>query len=577
MKKIISLFVSIVLMLSLVACSSTTESTEQILTGEGSIGFGGEPVKVTVTVNDGKITAITSEHKETETIGGVAIEALTDEIIETQNIALDAVASATVTTDAFLSSVTAALESGGLSPEDFMNTSAQTAEKTAETKEVDLVIVGAGGAGITAAIEATQAGKSVLVLEKMPFAGGNTVRATGGMNAAETSVQAELEIEDSIQTFIDDTYTGGYEVGNLDLITTMAENSAEAIDWLAEIGAPLPEVSFSGGATNKRIHRPEGGAGVGDYLVTNLMEVVEELNIEILYNTTATEVVMTEGAATGVLASSNDTDYTVNAKAVILATGGFGANSELFTEYRPDLEGFVTTNHSGALGEGIVMAQAVGASLTDIEQVQIHPTVHQESTIMITESVRGGGAILVNQTGDRFINELDTRDVVSAAILEQEGGYAYLVFDQQVRDGLSAIEKYVDNGLTYEAQTIEELAALIGADAANLSASVESWNTAVDTQVDEAFGRTTGMDVKAEVAPYYAIQIAPGVHHTMGGVTINTSAEVISTEGDVIPGLYAAGEVTGGIHGGNRIGGNAVTDIIVFGRIAAASANEYIG
>ncbi len=576
MKKILSLLISSALMLSLVACSTETASAEQTLTGEDANGFGGN-LSVTLTVKDGVITELSSEHAETPTIGGVAIDNLIAEILETQNVNPDVVAGATVTTDAFLAALNAALATGGLSAEDFAAASSETGEKTAETKEVDLVIVGAGGAGITAAIEATQAGKSVLVLEKMPFAGGNTVRATGGMNAAETSVQAELEIEDSIQTFIDDTYTGGYEVGNLDLITTMAENSAEAIDWLAEIGAPLPEVSFSGGATNKRIHRPEGGAGVGDYLVTNLMEVVEELNIEILYNTTATEVVMTEGAATGVLASSNDTDYTVNAKAVILATGGFGANSELFTEYRPDLEGFVTTNHSGALGEGIVMAQAVGASLTDIEQVQIHPTVHQESTIMITESVRGGGAILVNQTGDRFINELDTRDVVSAAILEQEGGYAYLVFDQQVRDGLSAIEKYVDNGLTYEAQTIEELAALIGADAANLSASVESWNTAVDTQVDEAFGRTTGMDVKAEVAPYYAIQIAPGVHHTMGGVTINTSAEVISTEGDVIPGLYAAGEVTGGIHGGNRIGGNAVTDIIVFGRIAAASANEYIG
>ena len=220
------------------------------------------------------------------------------------------------------------------------------------------------------------------------------------------------------------------------------------------------------------------------------------------------------------------------------------------------------------------MAQAVGADLVDIEQIQLHPTVEQTTSMLITEGVRGDGAILVNQKGKRFINEMETRDVVSAAELEQEGCYAYVVFDQRLRDGLKAIEKYVKNGLTVDAETPEALAEKIGCDPAVFAKTLSDWNGYVAAKNDPDFGRATGMEEDLSVAPFYAIKIAPGIHHTMGGVKIDTLTHVMDTEGNVIPNLYACGEVTGGVHGGNRIGGNAVADIVVFGRIAGTQASE---
>jgi fumarate reductase flavoprotein subunit len=236
----------------------------------------------------------------------------------------------------------------------------------------------------------------------------------------------------------------------------------------------------------------------------------------------------------------------------------------------------VTTNAPGATGDGILMAQALGADLVDIEQIQLHPTVEQSTSMLITESVRGDGAILVNQKGERFTNELLTRDAVSAAELEQEGQYAWIIFDQNLRDHLKAIEKYVKANLTKQGDTIEALAAELEIDPATLAKTLSDWNEIVKNQRDTQFGRTTGMNADLTTAPYYAIKVAPGIHHTMGGIRIDTKARVINTEGKPIPGLFAAGEVCGGVHGGNRLGGNAVADIVIFGRIAAQSAFDYL-
>ena len=449
------------------------------------------------------------------------------------------------------------------------------AEKKNEELKTDIVIIGAGGAGMTAAINAKQAGKDVILLEKMPYAGGNTTKATGGMNAAETHYQAEQGIDDSVEQFVEDTMEGGHNINDRDLVETMAENSAEGIDWLDSIGAPLPKVSFSGGATNARIHAPEDGSGVGAYLVTSMLKKVNELGIDVMYNTKATELISQDGTVTGVKAESHDTNYTINAKAVILATGGFGNNEDMIVQYREDLKGTVTTSAPGITGDGIVMAEEVGADLVDIDQIQLHPTVEQKTSMLITESVRGDGAILVNQDGKRFTDELLTRDVVSAAELEQPGSYAYIIFDQRLREGLKATEKYISTGITVEGETIEDLAEKIDVDPKTLAETLSNWNKYVADKNDPDFGRTTGMEMDLSQAPYYAIKIAPGIHHTMGGVHIDTSAKVIDTDGNAIPGLFAAGEVVGGVHGGNRIGGNAVADIVVFGKIASDSAVEW--
>ena len=586
MKKIICLLLTLMMAASVTAASSeaqpeanlftpgTYEASEQGLLSE---------IKVQVTVNENEITNVLIDASgETPELGGAAAGKLAEAILNAQTPNVDTLSGATVSSDAIIKAATAALTEAGADIavlDANRRDQGDGAEKVKEDKTVDteIVIIGAGGAGMTAAIMAQQAGRDFVILEKMPYVGGNTTKATGGMNAAETHYQKEQGIRDSKALFAADTMKGGHALNDPKLVAMLANCSADAIDWLDSIGADLPKISFSGGASVNRIHAPADGSGVGSYLVDRFSAKLAELGVEVLLETEATELLTdAEGKITGVKAVSPDANYTFNCKAVILASGGFGANEEMYTQYRPDLKGTVTTNAPGATGDGIIMAQKLGADLVDIEQIQLHPTVEQTTSMLITESVRGDGAILVNQQGERFVNELLTRDAVSAAELAQEGHYAYIIFDQQLRDGLKAIEKYVKANLTVQADTIEGLAEQLGIEPATLAKTLSDWNEIVKNQRDTQFGRTTGMNADLSTAPYYAIKIAPGIHHTMGGIKIDTAAQVINTDGKPIPGLFAAGEVTGGVHGGNRLGGNAVADIVIFGRIAAQSAIDYI-
>ena len=491
---------------------------------ETGTGFGGE-ITVTTTVSENKIedVQITGDH-ETENIGTFAVQMLGERILAAQSPNVDALTGATVTSNAILGAFKKTLTAAGADMSAFAPAEDKgKALKKYEDLTTDIVIIGAGGAGMTAAINATQAGKDVILVEMMPYAGGNTTKATGGMNAAETHYQKEQGIEDSVEQFVEDTMKGGHDINDRDLVTIMAENSAAGIDWLDSIGAPLPKISFSGGATNQRIHAPEDGSGVGAYLVTALLKKMDELGIKVMYNTKATDLLSLEGTVNGVMAESDDAYYTIHSKAVILATGGFGNNQEMIVRYRDDLEGTVTTSAPGIMGDGIVMAQAVGADLVDIDQIQLHPTVEQKTSMLITESVRGDGAILVNQDGKRFTDELLTRDKVSAAELAQPGSYAYIIFDQKLREGLKATEKYISTGITVQGDTIEDLAAQIDVDPATLAETLANWNKCVADKNDAEFGRTTGMDNDLSTPPYYAIKIAPGIHHTMGGVHIRRS------------------------------------------------------
>ncbi len=539
------------------------------------------PVKVTVRVSENEIeTVLVDATGETPELGGIAAEKMAMAIMNAQTPNVDSVSGATVTSAAIIAAATDALKQAGADIAVLDANRKDTKDegpKEEKTIDTEIVIIGAGGAGMTAAIMLQQAGKDFVILEKMPYVGGNTTKATGGMNASETHYQKEQGIEDSNALFAADTMKGGHALNDSSLVAVMANSSAGAIDWLDTIGAELPKISFSGGASVNRIHAPADGSGVGAYLVDRFSAKLNELGVKVMLETAATELLTDEdGKIVGVKAVGPDAIYTINARAVILASGGFGANEAMYTTYRPDLKGTVTTNAPGATGDGIVMAQALGADLVDIEQIQLHPTVEQTTSILITESVRGDGAILVNQGGVRFTNELLTRDAVSAAELAQEGSYAYIIFDQKLRDNLKAVEKYVKSGITVQADTIEGLAEQLGIDPATLAKTLNDWNEIVKNQRDTQFGRTTGMKEDLTTAPYYAIKIAPGIHHTMGGVKINTAAEVINTEGAAIPGLFAAGEVCGGVHGGNRLGGNAVADIVIFGRIAAESAMAYL-
>ena len=439
----------------------------------------------------------------------------------------------------------------------------------------DVIVVGSGGAGMAAAISAKDAGADVAIFEKMPVIGGNTSKSSGGMNASETKFQKEQGIEDSNDLFYEETLKGGKGTNDPELLRYMVDNSADAIDWLDSMGIRLNKITFSGGFSVARIHRPEDGSAVGGYLVNGLYYNLMEREVPIFVNAEVTDLTDTDGAVTGVTVKIDGKEKTIKAKSVVLATGGFGSNMDMITKFKPELEGYVTTNHEGATGDGIALAEEEGAETVQMDQIQIHPTVYQETSYLVSEAVRGEGAILVNSEGKRFYNEMETRDKVSAAINALPERSAYVVFDQALRERATAIEQYDELGMVVEGETVADLAKEIGVPEENLVATLETWNQYVAAKNDTEFGRTTGMEHDLSKGPYYAIKVAPGIHHTMGGLKINTKTEVLKKDGTAIPGLYAAGEVTGGVHGSNRIGGNAVADIIIFGRQAGTQSAAY--
>ena len=627
-KILISLVLACMMLLSACGGSAPAATTEAAAPAAASYtgtaqGMGGE-VSVTLTIENGVITdCVATGDKETDGIGSVVIAQFPAQVVEGNTINLDAVSGATITSNAFIEAAKAALTAAGLNPDDYMTKVAAAAAGDV-TKEADVVIVGAGGAGMTAAMTASDAGKSVIILESQAMVGGNSVRSTGGMNAAKTVYQDENEFGegagvekmlksaadnyadnefitslaatvaqqwadyqanpvgyfDSVELMELDTMVGGKGINNPELVKTLVEGTAPAIDWLDENGMSLHNVAAFGGASVKRIHRPVNEEGkvvsVGAYLVPLMEKACQDRGVEFILNTTADTILTDEsGKAVGVSGTDKDGNtVTVNAKAVVLATGGFGANLDMVASYKPDLKGFMTTNAPGIQGQGIAMATAVGAATVDMDQIQIHPTVEANTAALITEGLRGDGAILVNANGERFTDEVSTRDKVSAAEIAQPGSFSWLIVDQAMADASNVIQGYITKGYTKQGATYEELAKEIEVDPATFAATMEKWNGCVEAKTDADFGRTSFAN-PLNTAPYYAIKVSAGVHHTMGGVVINSSTEVLKEDGSVIPGLFAAGEVTGGVHGANRLGGTAVADFVVFGRIAGASAAAF--
>lgn len=543
-------------------------------------GYGGD-IKVNLTLEGKEIKSIEAEAEgETPTIGGAAIEDLINQVIASQSTKIDTITGATNSSKGFLEAVNKALEAAGIDP-DSLEPKQTAAEEMKLDYEADVVVVGAGGAGLTAAITATEQGKTVVLVEKAPNVGGNSNRATGGMNATETHYQKEQGIEDTVETFIEDTMKGGHDLNNPDLVRVLAEKSSDSIDWLDSIGAELSDVGKLGGATNARSHRPVDENGkilsVGSYLVEKLLAKAEELGITIIYNAEVNEIMLEDGKAAGIKAQAKDGILTVKAPAVIVASGGFGGSDEMVSKYRPDLKGYVSTNAPTIEGDAIAFLEAIKADFVDMDQIQTHPTVVQKDGSLISESLRGDGAILLNKEGIRFINEMETRDTVSAAINEQTEKTAWLVVDQAMFDDSNVVKKYVDKGLLTKCEDIQAIADMIGSDAAVIEKTLTDWAGYIAAGEDPDCGRKNVDQIKYNLSqgPYYVGPVGPGIHHTMGGVKINVNAEVIDVDGNVIPGVFAAGEVTGGVHGRNRLGGNAVSDIITFGRIAGESAVKY--
>ncbi len=589
-KKLLSVLLVGLMSLSIVACSpkNTTTTAGSVKDGtytSTTAGHNGE-LTVEVIVKDGKIESVkVTEHAETPVVSDLAISDVPVKIVETQSLNVDTVSGATVSSKAILTAVEECLKEAGFDVES-LKTVSVTKEKAEDvTLDADVIVVGAGGAGLAAAVTANQEGASVIVIEKMPKIGGNTILSGGALNAVDEGSETAKENKDSVELHYTQTYEGGDKKGDPELVRTLVENAWDGVEWLQSLGMEFKPGTFTVlGGLWPRAHKPVDPVGTG-FFKTYQNYVDKNENIEILLNTTAEELIVKDGEVVGVVAKGETGNtVTLNAKnAVVIATGGFGQNVEMRQEYNTlwkDLgENVKSTNHPGATGDGITLAKAVDAELVGMEYIQMLP-MGDPKTGSLSGNIEKGveNRIFVNKDGNRFVDEGARRDVMTSALMEQKDAQMWVVLDShdyptgdEINNFNESLNQLIAEGRAFKGETLEDLAKEINVDAANLTKAVEEFNKAVKGEAADPFGRTLFKD-PIDQGPYYAALRIPTVHHTMGGVKINKDAQVINTKGEVVKGLYAAGEVTGGIHGANRLGGNALADILVFGRIAGKNA-----
>ncbi|OWZ85047.1 flavocytochrome c [Natranaerobius trueperi] len=589
-RSLLLLMLSFVLLFTLsVGCGGDEEVAETELSFEDGTYTGSSyghnaDIEVEVTVEDEEISDIeVLSHKETEILTDPAFEEIIPAIIENNNTNVDTISGATLTSSGLIGAVEAALEEAGA--EDYFKGEVVEVDNASEISDssYDVVVVGGGGAGLVSAIEANAQGADVVVLEKMPFIGGNTLVSGGEFNAPNSWVQDNLDIDDSVEQFVEDTLAGGDHEADEDLVRTLAENVTEDGEWMRDyVGVEFIDdyLMHFGGHEVARALYPVGGSG--QEIISSLAERAKADDIPIKYNTEVTELVTDEeGSVVGVVAEDHKGETaTIEAKdGVVLASGGFGANIDMTQEYNPEIDDrYNTTNQAGSTGDGILMAKEIGADLVDMEFIQTYPACDtQTGHLSYVADTRFDGAIKVNKEGERFVEELERRDVVSEAILDQTDSVGYLMWDNHIKENsnmdnyMTEFEDLKKRDQIVKADTIEEAAEFFDIDAEQLTETIEQYNEYARQGEDEDFNRR-GALLELKEGPYYIQKIAPAIHHTMGGIKINEEARVIDTDGEPIEGLYAAGEVTGGIHGANRLGGNAIADLIVFGRIAGGNA-----
>ncbi|MGI6037403.1 MAG: FAD-dependent oxidoreductase [Limnochordia bacterium] len=593
---------------------------------EGEAAGHNGPIKVAVTFGEGMITAIDIlAHQETRGVGDLALAPLAEEIIEHQSLGVDVVTGATITSYGLMAAVANCVQQAG---GDVAALRAKTVPKVPGEKIVktaDVVVVGGGGAGIAATISAVENGASVILIEKTANLGGNTVisgcawnganpelfsktPAAAGLNeklksfyemdeselpAAYRSTLRTLKEQistylagdtsmmfDSPELHIIQTYFAGKRQGldgstiepRFEFIEILCRQSLAAQEWLKRtVGTVFNDVLAEPiGSLWRRSN------GVGDRYEEFFGKPARYITAnggEILLDVTGKELLVENGRVVGVYAEMKDgTPMELRAKkGVILATGGFGANTDMVIEYNaywPEIDPkILTTNRKEAAGDGIIMGLAVGAGLSGMGYTQLMPIGWAHTGHLAFGE--GSNVMYINKEGKRFVNEYAERDVLSKAAFA-EGGLFYEL--KTLGTDMWPSARGEDTQVMFFADTLEEMAAKIGCDAATLKGEVERYNTFVEKGHDPDFGKTS-FTYKIE-APYVARAMRPSIHHTMGGLAIDTDCRVLDTQGKVIPGLYAAGEVTGGIHAGNRVGGNAIADIFVFGRIAGANAAQ---
>ena len=604
-------------------------------------------VEVEVTENEIKSIKVTSHAEtpgiggelvdkagKVVTTGGVApVQLIPEEIVKNQSLSVDNVTGATITSGAIKTAVKDAIKQAGGDPDAFKKDATYEERKDVEA---DVVVVGGGGAGLASAVELLQGGKSVAIIEKAGEIGGDTLVCGAIYNAPDPALQQHAEMSDAVKTTIEkalaetpineqhaalqaevqaqwdaykaagrtdlfdskewyalQTWINGDKVANLDLVKALCYNAFGGYEWIESMGMKFQDkISQGAGSLWQRTHTSTMKMGTG--FISTYADMLEKYGdkVTLLTETTATKLVVDNNQVKAVKATDNHTgkEITVTGKdGVVLATGGFGANAKMVQEYNttgkwPDLSKTGTTNRfSASQGDGITMAKDAGASLTDMEQLQLlylGNLVDGQISKFPARDVNGTDQIIfINKEGKRFVREDGRRDQICGGVLNQTDKMFYIlesgdgagykdIKDPSWRSGDGFTFEYLEkNGFIIYAETLEELAKKLDMDPATLQATVDEFNKSVESGSDE-FGRTL-YSTKLEKGPWVATPRQACVHHTMGGVTIDTEARVLNEKGEVIKGLYAAGEVTGGIHGANRLGGNAVVDTVVFGKLSA--------
>ena len=643
-KKVVALLLAVSMMLTLMSgCGASSKPQDTAASGsvagtyEGTAAGRNGDIKVAVTLDEnGTITDIeVKEQSETEGVGTPAFDKLIPEMVEGNTVAVDVMATATITSEGLIEAVKNALTAAGV---DLANYQTKTEAKKGEdtTYDVDVAIIGAGGAGMAAAASASEAGASVLVLEKTASIGGNTKLGEGTYNSADPERQKNLTMNDSnraeveealnvktddpeYQALLDDvradyeawqkndgktlfdsvnwhalqTYIGGGSIDNISLIRTYAEKAPETLTWLEDtIGVPFKSdyIFMAIGGKWARGHQvdlvaatgSEGDNG-GRVYIDKLSEYATARGAQIETNAKVVSLLVDDnGNVSGCEAERSDgSKITVHAKSVILTTGGYAASSDLVLKYS---NGAITTKltscATSSTGDGLALAENVGANLANLDQIQVHPLGDPIDDCGCVSEFVGNWLsateyMFVNKEGKRFINEDNTRYAISMAELAQTDGEMWLIVDSSaIADDDSRtdqIESLLADGHSVKADTLEELAEKIGVDADTLKATVETYNAGMLAGKDE-FGKAASADSVIEQGPFYASLRTPTVHYTMGGISINGNTEVLGKDGNTVANLYAAGEVATGIHGNNRLGGNAYPDIMTFGRIAGEQA-----
>lgn len=604
-----------------------------------ALGHGGSlPMKVVFSEN--RIESIDIDREgETEGLADVVFIRIPDKIIEGQTLNVDALSGASETSNAVLNGVAKAVKLAGVNPDILKRRPKPASSLNREDEEYtcDVVVVGGGGAGLSAAATVLQNGSSAIVIEKYPAVGGNTIRSGGPINAADpewqhlfdenpgerATIEALLATDESTihPEYLEDfyalkkefeayqnqfgtekgylfdspllhrmqTYFGGKRTdlsgnviyGQYDLVKILTDRALESVKWLEEVGVEYDkDIIFAPvGALWRRGHKPTKSYGTAFILA--LTKYVQNNNGKIITDSPVKEFIMEDGEIKGVIATGvNGQKITIHAKAVVLASGGFGANTKMLKEYntywRNIDDNIKTTNSYAMTGDGIRLGQSVGAALTGMGFTQMMPVADPETGELFSGlQVPPENFVIVNKEGKRFINEFSGRDVLTKAAIDQ-GGLFYLIADDEIKKTAAntsqeKLDLQVEAGTLFRADTLEELAVKVGMNPEVLMDTVHKYNSYVDAGFDPEFNKDT-FSLKVEKAPFYATPRKPAVHHTMGGLQIDVNARVLDEKGMPIKNLYAAGEVAGGIHAGNRLGGNALTDIFTFGRIAGKTA-----